>query len=143
MKSLPTSPPWSAALRLRLAPNAQACTRLVHNQHSGPLRVQRLLYPEGPNPAHALLLHPPGGIAGGDLLDLNIELSAGARALVTTPGASKWYHGERGAARQLVHLKLAEDACLEWLPQEAIVFDAADASQELRIDLSTQARIIG
>ncbi|HWS27700.1 MAG TPA: urease accessory protein UreD [Xanthomonadales bacterium] len=134
-------PPWHASLQLRFATDDPACTRLVHNRHRGPLRVQRVLYPEGPDLAHVLVLHPPGGIAGGDQLDLDIRLEVGAKVLLTTPGASKWYHGERAGARQSMVLKLAADTCLEWLPQEAILFDGADASQEMHIDLDPSATL--
>ena len=136
-------PPWQASLQLRLGRDGRGCTRLVHNQHRGPLRVQRVLYPEGPDLAHILMLHPPGGVAGGDLLEIDMRLDAGAKVLATTPGASKWYHGERAGARQSIVLKLAADACLEWLPQEAILFDGADASQDLHIDLDPGASLLG
>ena len=136
-------PPWHAQLTLRFGADGSGCTRLVHNQHRGPLRVQRLLYPEGAATAHALLLHPPGGIAGGDVLDLSIALDSGARALITTPGASKWYHGDRGGARQSTTLRVDADACLEWLPQEAILFEGADAAQQLRIDVHPRATLFG
>lgn len=136
-------PPWQASLQLKLGMDGQGCTRLVHNRHRGPLRVQRVLYPEGADLAHVLMLHPPGGIAGGDQLDLSVVVDTGASALLTTPGASKWYHGERAGARQSVHLKVAADACLEWLPQEAILFDGADASQEMHIDLDPSATMFG
>lgn len=135
-------PAWLATLQLRFAA-ARGCTQLVHKLHTGPLRVQRLLYPEGPQTAHALLLHPPGGIAGGDALELDIALAEGAQALITTPGAAKWYHGRRGGARQSVRLSVAANACLEWLPQEAILFDGANAEQQLHIDLDGNARMIG
>ena len=138
-----SAPPWLASLQLRLASDHGKCTRMVQNRHLGPLRVQRLLYPEGPQIAHALLLHPPGGIAGGDVLEMDIALDAGAHALITTPGAAKWYHGRRGGARQSVQLAVAENACLEWLPQESILFDAAQAEQQLHIQLAGSARMIG
>lgn len=138
------SPPsWLATLQLRFASGNLGCTRLVHNRHSGPLRVQRALYPEGADLAQVLLLHPPGGIAGGDELDLQIQLDAGAQALITTPGATKWYHGQRGGARQCARLSVAAGACLEWLPQEAILFEGADIAQTLTIDLAPEARMIG
>lgn len=136
-------PAWQARLDLGFARANRACTQLVLNRHEGPLRVQKLLYPEGAELAHALLLHPPGGLAGGDELDIRLSLDDGAAVLATTPGATKWYHGQRGTARQAITLQLDADACLEWLPQESILFDAADAEQSLRIELHPSARLIG
>lgn len=136
-------PPWQARLDLRYALAPDGSTRLVHNQHLGPLRVQRALYPEGKALAHTLLLHPPGGLAGGDSLAMQLTLAPGAQVLCTTPGASKWYHGERGGAQQTVQLTLAAGASLEWLPQEAILFDGADALQALQMELHPSASLIG
>jgi len=131
---------WSARIALRFAADDRG-TRLASGVHHGPLRLQRLLYPEGRDCAHALLLHPPGGIAGGDQLDIRLDLDSGAQALVTTPGAGKWYRG--GLAQQHVQLQVASAACLEWLPQEAILFDGARAGQHTRIDLARDAAMFG
>lgn len=135
--------PWRAELALRVARDATGCTHLVHNRHTGPLRVQRLLYPQGREHAHALLLHPPGGIAGSDQLSIDVQVDAGARLLCTTPGASKWYHGERGEALQQLRLKVADGAVLEWLPQESILYSGAIARMSTEIDLSVGARAFG
>lgn len=136
-------PSWHAALELRCGRDQHGCTRLVQNLHQGPLRVQRLLYPEGPELAHALILHPPGGIAGGDVLEIDVTVDPGARLLCTTPGAAKWYHGERGSARQSQRLSVAADGQLEWLPQEAILFDGADTIQNTLIELDARASMFG
>jgi urease accessory protein len=116
---------------------------LVRNQHRGPLLVQKSLYPEGAGVAHTLMLHPPGGLAGGDELAIDLTLASGSEVLATTPGATKWYHGERGSAAQSIRLTLAADACLEWLPQEAILFERADARQSLHVDLHPLSRMFG
>lgn len=136
-------PAWRAELDLRCAPDRHGCTSLVHNRHSGPLQVQRLLYPEGPQTAHAVLLHPPGGIAGSDQLDVQVEVDAGAHLLCTTPGAGKWYHGERGEASQQLRLAVQADGALEWLPQESILYDGARARMQTTIDLAPEARMFG
>jgi len=133
--------PWRASLDLAFDATPLG-TRLAKRRHSGPLVVQRALYPEGPSACHAIVLHPPGGIAGGD--DLVISASAGpsAHAVLTTPGASKVYKSAGAAASQRVRLEAASQACIEWLPQETIVFDAADASLALEIDLREGGRAI-
>jgi urease accessory protein len=134
--------PWQASLQLGFGLRAGHC-RLLHNRHSGPLRLQKLLHPLCPEAAEALLLHPPGGIAGGDALEIDLDVAEGARVLVTTPGAAKWYRTSGQAARQTVALRIASGACLEWLPQESILFDGSDALQALDIELHGDAGMIG
>jgi urease accessory protein len=103
--------------------------------------VQKALYPEGDAPCHAVVLHPPGGIAGGDALAIRVDVDPGAHALVTTPGAAKWYKSNGRGASQ--HVRLNVDGGLEWLPQEAIVFDAAEVRSSIDIRLAAGASMIG
>lgn len=142
IKSLPVAA-WSARLELAFARYA-GTTRAIHRLHTGPLRVQRMLYPEGDGCCHALLLHPPGGIAGGDRLEIDVQLDAGAQALLTTPGAAKWYRvGDAAPAYQHLQLRVADDACLEWLPQESILFDGAQVVQHCDVTLAPAAAMFG
>lgn len=131
--------PWPASLALRFR---QAGSRSAFDaRHQGPLRVQKPLYPEGNAVCHAVLLHPPGGIAGGDSLDVSIEVDRDTHALITTPGASKWYKANGRIARQQVSLEVR--GALEWLPQEAIVFDQAQVDSRIDITLATDATMLG
>ncbi|MFZ5506601.1 MAG: urease accessory protein UreD, partial [Pseudomonadota bacterium] len=95
-------------------------TVLARREHSGPLRVQKPLYPEGDAVCHTLLLHPPGGIAGGDALQVELDAGPGTHALITTPGATKWYRSAGPQARSDLHLRVGAGAVVEWLPQDAI-----------------------
>lgn len=133
---------WQARLELGFE-RAAAGTVLARRVHSGPLRVQKPLYPEGTGICHAILLHPPAGIAGGDRLDLSIDVAAGAQALLTTPGAGKWYRSAGLAAAQTVHINLGAGATAEWLPQESIVFDGAQAQLRTAVSLAAGARYLG
>ena len=139
----PFADAWRAELDLRFAHAPDGATRLVHRHHRGPLRIQRLLYPEGVDTAHAVLLHPPGGIAGGDVLDIALHLARDARVLATTPGSAKWYRNDGRTARQHVRLTIDDDACLEWLPQETVLFDGAHAAQSIDIALAPRAAHVG
>lgn len=145
LSSDPRSTPqagWAARLALRFEADAQGRTRLMHNRHVGPLRLLRAL-PQPDGSSHAVIVHPPGGLVGGDTLDLELAVGEGARVLCTTPGAQKWYRAERAGAQARTRLQVATQACLEWLPQPTLVFDAALADQQLAIDLAPGAEMIG
>ena len=133
---------WHARLTLAFE-CAQGRTTLVRREHVGPLVVQRPLHPEGPEVCQCIVVHPPGGIAGGDAIELDVTVGAGAHAQLTTPGAAKWYRAAGRRASQDVALRVAEGATLEWLPQGTIVFDGAEAASALRVELAPTAAYIG
>lgn len=140
-----TAPPaegWQARIALRVAAR-DGRSVLVDNRHSGPLRVQKALYPEGDAVCQLLLLHPPAGIAGGDSLDIALRVDAGAHAQLTTPGAGKWYRSKGPQAQQAIRLDVAKGGALEWLPQEIIVFDQAQATTRTTVSLEEGARALG
>ena len=133
------TPHWHAELELGYALCAGA-TRPVLRRHSGPLRVQKHLYPEGPEVCQHIIVHPPGGIAGGDRLDICASVGAGAWAQLTSPGAAKWYRAA-GPAYQDLRLRVEAGATLEWLPQETIIYSAAQAELSTVIELEGDARL--
>lgn len=134
---------WAASLRLRFAADEAKETILAERQHKGPLVVQKPLYPEGRAVCHVILLHPPGGVAGGDSLAVEVSAGTGSHALLTTPGAGKWYKGAGRSASQSLNFRVAADAVLEWLPQESILFDGAEAHWQTRIELEAGACYMG
>jgi urease accessory protein len=138
----PITSSWQAELDLGFERRGYASV-LVRRRHDGPLRVQKALYPEGPDLCHAIVLHPPAGIAGGDRLQIGIELGVGAKALLTTPGAGKWYRSAGPLAEQVVSLKIGTDATAEWLPQESILFSGAVARMRTDVDLAPGGRFVG
>ena len=105
--------------------------------------MQKALYPEGPDICHVAVLHPPGGIAAGDSLGVRASLEGRSRALLTTPGATKWYRSDGSGARQQLHFSLLGDAVLEWLPRENILFDGSNISMGLEIALSAHSKYFG
>jgi len=131
---------WKASLALEFS-FADQKTRLTGKVHDGPLVVQKPLYPEGDRVCHAIIVHPPGGIAGGDELNLNVNAKQHSSALLTTPGAAKWYRSAGAWARQ--SLSFGVRGLLEWLPQETIVFDGALAQAACDVDLAADAGLIG
>ena len=133
------TPSWHAELELGYARFGDS-TRPVMCRHQGPLRVQKHLYAEGPQVCQHIIVHPPGGIAGGDRLDICANVGKDAWAQLTSPGAAKWYRAASPAYQQL-ELRVEAGATLEWLPQETIVFSAAQAELTTHIELQGDARL--
>lgn len=133
---------WQARLDLGFERRG-ADTILARRSHHGPLRVQKPLYPEGPEVCHAIVLHPPAGIAGGDQLRINVDVGSEAQALLTTPGAGKWYRSAGPWAAQDVRVKVSAGGTAEWLPQESILFERAQARMRTTVDLAEGARFLG
>lgn len=164
---MPDAIRWPARLALTATRDGAGATR-VHARHDGPLRLLKTLYPEGQGVAHAVLVHPPGGLVGGDRLDVQLDLQPGAHLLVTTPAATRFYRcttsagpsqagglpvgeglgvaqpqGPRwlGEAAQLVQATVGEGARLEWLPQETLAYAGCIARNEVRLSLAPGASL--
>lgn len=136
------APGWLGRLSL-LFERASHGTRLCRAAHQGPLRVQRVLAPEGPECPHVYLLHPPGGVVGGDRLETHVELGPKAQVLLTTPAAQKLYRSAGPVAAIGNHLSLREGARLDWLPSETLAFPGARARSATRVELAEGAAFIG
>lgn len=132
---------WKAQLELVFEKQG-AKTLLIKRKQIGPLTVQRPFYPEG-DVCHVYLLHPPGGIVGGDNLSFSLHAKENTHALITTPAAGKFYSSSGEIASQKVTIKVDNHAMLEWLPQETIIYDGAQVSSTINVELAEQARFIG
>lgn len=132
---------WLARLDLAFAQRADKSV-IARRQHLGPLTLQRPFYPEG-EVCHAYILHPPGGVVGGDRLWLNLEVGSAAHALVTTPASAKFYRSQAADAQQRQAIKVASGGILEYLPQDTILFDACKVDMRTRVDLEDGAKFAG
>ncbi|MBV9390513.1 MAG: urease accessory protein UreD [Verrucomicrobia bacterium] len=137
-----TANPWKASLFLKFARHENR-TVLVDRRHSGPLVIQKPLYPEGDSVCHAVMIHPPGGVAGNDEITVEANLGAFSKAVIANPAATKWYKTGVSIARQETRIKLEQAATLEWLPCENIFFNAARAELSFELSLGLNACAIG
>ena len=137
-----TSSNWVAKLNLNIQ-CADGHSRLIKPSHSGPLRVQKPFYPEGRSLAHVYIVHPPGGVVGGDQLYIEMLVSKNAKGLVTTPGATKIYRSESKKMIVKQTMTLEEQATFEWLPQETIIFDGASVDSTTKVNLGNNSKYIG
>jgi urease accessory protein len=138
----PATPSWEGQLALDFA-NRQGTTILAQHRHKGPLRVLRPFYPEGRALCHLAIIHPPGGLVGGDSLHLEATAAEHSGVLLTTPAASKVYRSAGIMARQHTVLHMATGASLEWLPQEQILYDGAQLRQYTHIRLAKDSLFMG
>lgn len=132
---------WHGHLTLDYRRSAQRT--VVHDRHNGPLRILQSLYPEGDAVCHNVLVHPPGGVVGGDVLRIDIGVQAGCHALVTTPGATRFYRSAGDPALQALGAQVAEGARFEWLPMETILYRGTLAENRMRFALAPGAEMIG
>jgi len=116
-------------------------TRLTQLYQHEPLRV---LFPEvaKEEPLTATILTTSGGLVGGDYLDIDVSVEAGASVLVTTQAAEKVYRSVGRDCCLDIRLDVDNDCWLEWLPQETILFDGARMRRLTRISLKPYARLL-
>ena len=132
---------WHGHLTLRYRRDGERT--IVHDRHTGPLRVLQSLYPESPAVCHNVIVHPPGGIVGGDVLAIDLEMAADSRALITTPGAARFYRSAGERALQHAQARLDAGARLEWLPLETICHRSCQAENRMRFTMAPGAEMIG
>ena len=150
---------WKAGIEVELKVS-QGQTRMGRTRHYGPLRIQRPFWPEGKELAHLYILHPPGGLVAGDEIKQSFIAHEGAAGLITTPAAGKIYfnrhsdqksnqkrhqenHHQNRLQKQITHLKIHDQASLEWLPQETILFDGAMANMRTHIEIEGDGQYCG
>lgn len=132
---------WHGHLKLDYRRDGERTIAL--DRHHGPLRVLQRLYPEGDAVCHHVLVHPPGGIVGGDILEVDAHLTPGSHALITTPGATRFYRSAGDEAVQAVRIQVDDGARLEWLPLETLAYQGCHARNQMRFELAPGAEMMG
>lgn len=132
---------WHGHLKLDYRRDGERTIAL--DRHHGPLRVLQRLYPEGQAVCHHVLVHPPGGIVGGDVLEVDAHLTPGSHALITTPGATRFYRSAGDEAVQAVRIQVDDGARLEWLPLETLAYQGCQARNQMRFELAPGAEMMG
>ncbi|SEF69043.1 urease accessory protein UreD [Nitrosomonas ureae] len=130
--------PLQARLSLKFA-EMDGVTRLVEREHFGPLLVQKPFYPEGRKICHVVIIHPPGGVVGGDQLEISAQVDAFANAQITTPGAAKWYKANGHTSHQKIRVNVRKGGSLEWVPQETIFYNNANVEIDHQVILEDDA----
>lgn len=132
---------WEARLELVFA-RLDGVTVPTWRRHEGPLRTQRHREGGVPGQCEQVILHPPGGLVGGDSLAISVRAEAEADVLLTAPGCAKFYRSLGAEASQDVAVHVGRGARLEWLPQPNLVFDGAIAALSFRLEVEDGGRAL-
>src|SRR5262249_43650810 len=132
---------WRGSLHLELE-RRNGATLIARRRHVGPMLVQRAFHePDGS--CQIYLIHPPGGVVGGDELTLDVLCGAETRALITTPAATKLYRSAARSARLVQRFRVHSGAHFEWLPQETIAYTGSHTRAETLVELDATAHFAG
>ena len=117
---------------------AGAATRALRVFETGGLRAR---FPHAGADCEAVLVNTGGGMAGGDVAEIDLTLEAGASALATTQSAEKIYRAGGAPTRVATRLRLAAGASLVWAPQETLLFEGAHLIRRLEADVDPEASL--
>ena len=140
--STPITAPWQGVLKLTYQ-RRDNTTQPIQCYSKAPYKLQRPFYPQGNDICYSTILHTAGGIVGGDQLYQSIQLQPDTHAVITTAAASKIYRSKGSTADQKTDIEVGENACLEYLPREMIVFEGAQYNQQLRVNLAPTGTWLG
>ena len=105
--------------------------------------AMKLLFPRGRRGVEAVMVNTAGGITGGDRFDVSASAGRGSLLTLTTQAAERAYRAQPGETGEVVtHLTVDADACLNWLPQETILFQNSSFRRHLNVDLATTGRFL-
>ena len=118
-------------------------TRLTDLYQRDPCRV---LFPdpEPGDPPEAVLVTTSGGVTGGDALKMAIEVGPGGEVVVATQAAEKIYRAAKSSepCTMDIAVTVGEDAILDWLPQETIVFQGARLKRRTIANVAVGASLL-
>ncbi|GAB3125625.1 urease accessory protein UreD [Tsukamurella serpentis] len=132
---------FTGELALTLAPRGRR-TVAVAQRHAGTLQTLRPMYLDDSGQVTYHIVNPGGGCLRGDTYSIDVELEAGAQAVLTTQSATKVYRTPDGAAAQHMRLQLGPDSRLEYVPDALILYREATFRQSCTVHLDASATLV-
>lgn len=119
-------------------------TRIREKESAFPLSVQKEIYYDQfqPKMTHVYIVSSSGGILQGDRNIIDISLEKGARAHITTQGATRIYGMNSSNAIQAVNVSLDDGAYLEFIPDQIIPYKDSRFYQEINFKVHDNATMI-
>ena len=114
--------------------------RHVVRTSPGALRAQRLHGPD--DRARVALVGRTALLLGGDVVELDVEVGAGASLELSDIAATVAYHGRGRSAVWRTRIRVASGAWLRYAGQPLIVSDGADVTRCLTVELAEDAAAV-
>lgn len=103
----------------------------------------KLVFPRGGAGLQAVLVNTAGGVTGGDRFALSATARPGTQLTLTTQAAERAYGAQPGETGRISNrLSVDENAQLNWLPQETILFENSSVRRDMKVDLHDTARFL-
>lgn len=97
---------------------------------------------DGRSCREAVFLNTAGGLAGGDRLRFEARAEGEGSFTATTQAAERVYRAINTAAQVHMHIEAADQAVMQWLPQETILFDGGRLHRSTDIRVSGAAKLL-
>jgi len=101
----------------------------------------KVLFPRSED-LSAIMINTSGGLTGGDRFDIAAGAGCDSQMTLTTQAAERAYRSASGHAQMHSVLTVDENARLNWLPQELILFDGCALNRSLTADLAETAELL-
>ena len=89
-----------------------------------------------------VLLNTAGGVTGGDRFETEVDVATGTTTTLTTQTAERIYRSTGENGEIATSIKVAENARVDWLPQETILFDGGRLKRSLTVEMAASATLL-
>lgn len=90
----------------------------------------------------ATTINTGGGIVGGDRVEVSVDVSPEADAVLSTQSAERIYRSLGPDAQIDVRLLLGHGSRLDWLPQQTILYAGSRLRRHMEVDMSADSRLL-
>lgn len=116
---------------------------VAHEQFfAGALKILRPHYLDDTGQVCYTAINPGGAYFGGDDYRFDIHVTTGASLLLTSQSATKVYRTPTASARQFMTLTVEEEAILDYLPDQLIVYQGGSYEQITTVTVAPSSQVI-
>ena len=103
----------------------------------------KVMLPRNHDPVpDAVLINTAGGLTGGDVLNVKVQVDDGAALRLATQTAERIYRSTGETASVSLDFVVGEAARFDWLAQETILFEAGRVARALAVDMAIDASVL-